>query len=251
MSEDSQEPLRIAMWSGPRNLSTAMMRSFENRADCTVVDEPLYAAYLAATGLDHPGRDGVLASQPTDWRTVVEQLRSGAVATPLQYQKHMTHHLLPEMDRSALGGLRHAFLVRDPERVLTSYAKVRDEPTLEDLGLPQQVELFETYGGPVVDAADVLRDPRGTLGALCAALGTDFDEAMLSWPAGPRDSDGVWAPHWYAGVEASTGFAPYSPGGGDPLPERLRPLLERCRPYYDALAPHRLAVPDPIDEKDS
>jgi hypothetical protein len=239
------------MWSGPRNLSTAMMRSFENRADCTVVDEPLYAAYLAATGLDHPGRDDVLAAQPTDWRTVVERLRSGPVATPLQYQKHMTHHLLPGMDRSALGGLRHAFLVRDPERVLTSYAKVRDEPTLEDLGLPQQVELFETYGGPVVDAADVLRDPRGTLGALCGALGTDFDEAMLSWPAGPRDSDGVWAPHWYAGVEASTGFAPYSPGSGDPLPERLRPLLERCRPYYDALAPHRLAAPDPIDEKDS
>jgi hypothetical protein len=178
-------------------------------------------------------------------------LGSGPVKTPLQYQKHMTHHLLPEMDRSALHGLRHAFLVRDPERVLTSYAKVREEPTLEDLGLPQQVELFETFGGPVVDAADVLRDPRGILGALCAALGTGFDEAMLSWPAGPRDTDGVWAPHWYAGVEASTGFAPYAPGGGDPLPERLRPLLERCRPYYDALAPYRLTVPDPTDEGDS
>jgi hypothetical protein len=152
----------------------------------------------------------------------------------------MTHHLLPAFDRTALAPLSHAFLVRDPERVLTSYAKVREEPTLEDLGLPQQVELFERYGGPVVVAADVLRDPRSTLALLCDALGIGFDEAMLSWPAGPRDTDGVWAPHWYAGVEASTGFAPHSPGSGDPLPDRLAPLLERCRPYYDALAPYRL-----------
>jgi hypothetical protein len=233
-------PYRIAMWSGPRNLSTAMMRSFGNRPDCTPVDEPLYAAYLAETGLDHPGREQVIASQPTDWRVVCAELTGGPVPTPLQYQKHMTHHLLPGIDRAALAGLHHAFLVRDPERVLTSYAKVREEPTLEDLGLPQQVELFERYGGPVVDAADVLRNPAGTLGLLCSALGIEFDDAMLSWPAGPRDTDGVWAPHWYAGVEASTGFAPYSPGSGDPLPDRLRPLLERCRPYYDALAAYRL-----------
>lgn len=232
--------LRVAMWSGPRNLSTALMRSFEHRADCTVVDEPLYAAYLAATGLDHPGRDEVIASQSTDWGALVRELTAGPVPTPVQYQKHMTHHVLPDLDQGALTGLRHAFLVRDPERVLTSYAKVREEPTLEDLGLPQQLALFERFGGPVVDAADVLRDPRGTLTALCAALGLAFDEAMLSWPAGPRDTDGVWAPHWYAGVEASTGFATSSPGGHDPLPERLAPLLERCRPFYDALAPHRL-----------
>ncbi len=232
--------LRVAMWSGPRNLSTALMRSFGNRADCSVVDEPLYAAYLAETGLDHPGRDAVLASQPTSAARVVDALTSGPVDTPVQYQKHMTHHVLPSVPRGPLAALTHAFLVRDPERVLTSYAKVREEPTLEDLGLPQQVELFETFGGPVVDAADVLRDPRGTLTLLCDALGLVFDEAMLSWPAGPRASDGVWAPHWYAGVEASTGFAPYSPGSGDPLPERLAPLLERCRPYYEALAPYRL-----------
>ena len=231
---------RIAMWSGPRNLSTAMMRSFENRMDCSVVDEPLYAAYLVATGLDHPGREAVIASQPSDPARVIAEITGGALASPVQYQKHMTHHVLPDFDRDGLGTLTHAFLVRDPERVLTSYAKVRDEPTLEDLGLPQQVELFERYGGPVVDAADVLRDPRATLGSLCGALGIDFDEAMLSWPAGPRATDGVWAPHWYAGVEASTGFAPYSPGSGDPLPDRLAPLLERCQPYYDALAPYRL-----------
>ena len=126
---------------------------------------------------------------------MLDDLASGDVATPVQYQKHMTHHLLPGMDRSALGALTHAFL---------------------------------------------LRDPRGTLGLLCAEVGIGFDDAMLSWPAGPRDTDGVWAPHWYAGVEASTGFAPYSPGSGDPLPDRLAPLLERCRPYYDALAPYRL-----------
>jgi hypothetical protein len=236
----TQPTTRIAMWSGPRNLSTAMMRSFENRADCSVVDEPLYAAYLAATRLDHPGRDDVIASQSTDPALVVADLTGGPLSTPVQYQKHMTHHLLPEIDRSSMGVLTHAFLVRDPERVLTSYAKVRDEPTLEDLGLPQQLELFETYGGPVVDAADVLRDPRTTLGLLCDAVGIAFSDEMLAWPAGPRDSDGVWAPHWYAGVEASTGFAPYSPGAGDPLPDRLVPLLERCRPYYDALAPYRL-----------
>jgi hypothetical protein len=219
-----------------------MMRSFENRSDCSVVDEPLYAAYLRETGLDHPGRDDVIASQPTSPDVVVAELTSGPVATPLQYQKHMTHHVRPSVPRAPLAGLTHAFLVRDPERVLTSYAKVRDEPTLEDLGLPQQLELFETYGGPVVDAADVLREPRGTLSLLCDALGIPFDDAMLAWPAGPRDTDGVWAPHWYAGVEASTGFAPYSPGSGDPLPDRLAPLLERCRPYYEALAPYRLRV---------
>ncbi|HEU5036258.1 MAG TPA: HAD family hydrolase [Nocardioides sp.] len=239
-------PTRIAMWSGPRNLSTAMMRSFENRADCSVVDEPLYAAYLHETGLDHPGRDAVVASQPTSPSVVVEELTTGAVATPLQYQKHMTHHVLPSVPRAPLAGLTHAFLVRDPERVLTSYAKVREEPTLEDLGLPQQLELFETYGGPVVDAADVLRDPRGTLSLLCYALGIAFDEAMLAWPAGPRDTDGVWAPYWYAGVEASTGFAPYSPGSGDPLPDHLVPLLERCRPYYEAMAPYRLRAEETI-----
>lgn len=240
--------VRVAMWSGPRNLSTAMMRSFGNRADCSVVDEPLYAAYLLETGLDHPARELVVASQQTSPAVVVEELTSGAVATPLQYQKHMTHHLLPSVPRAPLAGLTHAFLVRDPERVLTSYAKVRDEPTLEDLGLPQQLELFETYGGPVVDAADVLRDPRGTLGPLCSALGIGFDEAMLSWPAGPRDTDGVWAPHWYADVEASTGFAPYAPGSGDPLPVRLAPLLERCRPYYEALAPYRIRPADRTEE---
>jgi len=143
-----ETPIRIAMWSGPRNLSTALMRSFENRPDCSVVDEPFYAAYLQATGLDHPGRVQVLVAQSTDWRAVAQELTAGEVGTPLQYQKHMTHHLLPQVDRDTLAGLRHAFLVRDPERVLASYAKVRTAPTLEDLGLPQQVELFRAVRRP-------------------------------------------------------------------------------------------------------
>ena len=229
------------MWSGPRNLSTALMRSFENRPDCTVIDEPLYAAYLSATGIDHPGREEVIASQSADWREVARSITTDPVDTAIQYQKHMTHHMLPSMERRAFSGLSHAFLVRDPERVLTSYAKVREEPTLEDLGLPQQVALFEEFGGPVIDAASILASPRAALVGLCAALGIGFDEAMLSWPAGRRESDGVWSRHWYAGVWAATGFGASSPGAADPLPARLEPLLERCLPYYDRLAPYVMA----------
>ena len=238
------------MWSGPRNLSTALMRSFENRPDCLVIDEPLYAYYLAATGLDHPGRDDVLAAQSPDWPTAIGQITGGAVGSPIQYQKHMTHHLLPEVDRDRLGPLRHAFLIRDPERVLISYAKVRDEPTLADLGLPQQAEIFERFGGPVLDAADLLADPQCLLTVLCAELGIAFDPAMLHWPPGPRASDGVWAPYWYAGVESSTGFAPVTAGATDQLPDRLRPLLDRCRPYYESLAEHRLRPPDQTQQTD-
>jgi hypothetical protein len=234
-------PVRIAMWSGPRNISTAMMRAWENRPGCVVVDEPFYAYYLHRTGLDHPGRDDVLRSQPTDWRVVAHEMTSGALpdGVSVQYQKHMAHHLLAEVDRSALAGLRHTFLIRDPAQVLVSYAKVRGQPTLEDLGLPQQVELYERFGGPVLDAADVLRDPEGMLRRLCDTLGVPFEAAMLSWPAGPRDSDGVWARHWYAKVWESTGFAPYQPSR-EPVPDRLRSLLDRCRPYYETLATHRV-----------
>lgn len=229
------------MWSGPRTISTAMMRAWENRADCTVVDEPFYAYYLASTGLDHPGRDAVLASQPDDWREVARQITTGPLpdGVRLQYQKHMAHHLLPEVDRSALGGLRHAFLVRDPAQVLVSYAKVRAEPTLDDLGLPQQLEVFERFGGPVLDAADVLRDPPTMLGALCVALDVPFDAAMLTWPSGRRETDGVWGRYWYARVWESTGFAPYAPSR-EQVPARLVPLLERCQPYYETLAAHSI-----------
>jgi hypothetical protein len=151
----------------------------------------------------------------------------------------MTHHLLPEVDRPALAPFRHAHLIRDPRELLASYARVRAEPTLDDLGLRQQAEIFETFGGPVVDSRDLLTAPEGTLRALCQALGIGFDDRMLAWPAGPRDSDGVWAPWWYAGVLASTGFAPYRPPAA-PLPARLEPLADRCLPYFDRLYHYRI-----------
>jgi hypothetical protein len=233
-------PVRIAMWSGPRNLSTALMRSFGSRSDTLVVDEPLYAHYLAVTGLDHPGRDLILASQPNAWPEVAAMLTGPLPdGVRVHYQKHMTHHLAPEIERDWLGVLTHAYLIRDPAHVIASYAKVRDTPTLADIGAPQQLEIFERYGGPVIDAADLLRDPPGMLRALCRALNIEWDPAMLCWAEGPRDTDGVWAPHWYAGVEASTGFAPYRDRPAD-VPQRLAPLVAAAQPYYDALARHRL-----------
>jgi hypothetical protein len=186
------------MWSGPRTLSTALMRSFENRSDTVVVDEPLYGYYLAATGIDHPGRVDIIASMPADWAYVLRQLTSGELppGKTVFYQKHMTHHLLDEIDTEALDGLRHAFLIRDPRRLLASYAKVRDTPTLADLGLAQQVAIFRRFGGPVIDAADISARASTVLPALCSALGIPFDDAMLAWPAGPRETDGVWAEYW-------------------------------------------------------
>ena len=241
LAKASAAAVRIAMWSGPRNISTAMMRAWGSRPGAHVVDEPFYAFYLHRTGLEHPGRDTILRSQPIDWRQVVRSLTGDPLpeGANLLYQKHMTHHLLPEVDLSALDGLRHAFLVRDPAEVLMSYTKVRGEPTLDDLGLPQQLALHERFGGPVIDARDVLERPAATLRALCAALDVAFDEAMLRWDPGPRATDGVWGKHWYDGVWASTGFAAYRPPQ-EQVPDRLRPLLDRCLPYYDTMAAHRL-----------
>ena len=241
MSADGQAA-RIAMWSGPRTVSTALMRAWENRPDTVVVDEPLYAFYLDRTGLNHPGRDEVIASQPTDWRVVLDRLTAGPLppGVTVGYAKHMTHHLLPEVDRAALAPLRHAHLIRDPRELLASYARVRTEPTLADLGVVQQAEIFEAFGGPVVDSRDLLAEPAGILGALCAALDVPFDDRMLSWPAGPRASDGVWAPYWYASVHSSTGFAAYRPPAS-PLPALLEPLAERCLPYFERLHRYRLS----------
>ncbi len=241
--------VRIAMWSGPRNISTAMMRSFGNRPDTAVVDEPLYAAYLRETGLDHPARDEILAAQDDDWRRVTAAL-VGPVpgGRRVFYQKHMTHHLLPGTGRDWLGQVTNAFLVRDPAGVVASYARVRGEPTLEDLGFPQQVEIFRICADasgtapPVVDAADVLAAPGPVLAELCSRVGIDFDDRMLSWPAGRRPTDGVWAPYWYAAVEASTGFGPPSRRPAE-VPDHLLGLLESCRPYYDELWQHRIEPP--------
>jgi len=238
--------VRIAMWSGPRNLSTALMRSFGARGDCACSDEPLYAHYLAATGIDHPGRDAVIASQPTDWRVATEAL-AGPVpdGKPLWYQKHMIHHLLPGMGRDWMAGLRHAFLIRSPREVIASYVRTRPDATPEDFGFPQQEALFrhvtEDLGQPavVVDAADLLADPPRVLAALCSALGVAYTDRMLSWPPGPQPYDGVWGPHWYAGVWQSTGFA--APRTGDTtLPPGHDALLAAGERAYAPLWDHRL-----------
>jgi hypothetical protein len=143
------------------------------------------------------------------------------------------------VDRAAFAPFRHAHLIRDPRELLASYTRVRAEPTLDDLGLRQQAEIFEAFGGPVLDSADLLADPARLLGLLCQALGVPFDEHMLCWPAGPRDSDGVWAPWWYDSVIASTGFEPPRPRTAE-LPARLAPLAEQCQPYFDRLHSYRL-----------
>ena len=246
----ARPPLRIAMWSGPRAISTALMRAFGNRRDCAVTDEPFYAAYLAATGLDHPLREEVIASQPTDWRAVAAALTGPVPAgKPIWYQKHMTHHMIPGFGRDWIDDCDNAFLIRAPEAVVASYAQKRDGAfSLEEIGLPAQVALFERAAQrlgrapPVVEGADVLADPRGMLGALCAALGVPFDEAMLSWPPGRRASDGVWAPAWYDAVEKSTGFAPpRREAAFDELPDSLKSIAEAAHPLYERLARHKLA----------
>ncbi len=242
------QPLRIAMWSGPRNISTALMRSFGNRPDTAVSDEPLYAHYLAETGLAHPGRDEILERCESDWRKVAAELLGPVPGgAPIWYQKHMAHHLLAGIERGWLAGLRHAFLIRDPKAMLLSLDKVTPNPRLEDTGLCQQLELFhdvrEQSGRtpPVVDARDVLSAPEALLEALCAALDIAFDPSMLRWPPGRRATDGVWARHWYAKVEASTGFEPYEPSPA-PLPERLCAVYERCLVPYRILHGARLTT---------
>lgn len=239
--------VRIAMWSGPRNISTAMMRAFENRPDCAVVDEPFYAAYLAQTGLVHPMLEAVLASQPRDWRAVASALVEDDPA-PVFYQKHMTHHMLPDFGLAWMAASRNAFLIRDPAAVLSSYVQKRAEVSLEDIGVVRQQELFDREADrlgqapPVVEGADVLADPRGTLGALCTALEIPFREEMLSWPAGPRASDGVWAPAWYEAVERSTGFAAPERKTAAALTDDLKRIADQARPHYEALARWKLAA---------
>ena len=234
------------MWSGPRNLSTAMLRSFENRADTFVSDEPYYGAFLSDSGAPHPMRDETIAAMDCDWARVARAL-SGPVpeGKPIWYQKHMWHHMVGPVGYGDFAGFSHAFLIRDPARMIASYLRKREAAAFEDFGLERQAEFFEREADrlgrapPVVDANDVLADPEATLSALCAALAIPFDPAMLRWPAGRRASDGPWAPHWYGTVEASTGFGPPEEGAVDLPPQAVR-LAERCRPYYRRLAAHRL-----------
>lgn len=239
-------PLRIAMWSGPRNISTAMMRAWENRPDCAVSDEPLYAAYLALTGADHPAREEVIAAGETDWRKVADALLGPVPGgRPVWYQKHMSHHLLPGMDHDWIHGLHNVFLVRDPAEVVASYLRSRATVEPADIGLLQQGELFDELADAsgraptVIDAGDFLAAPEAHLRALCAELGLDFTDRMLHWPAGPRDSDGVWAPHWYEAVWRSTGFE--APAAKEArLDARGQAVAEACRPVYERLRGHRM-----------
>jgi hypothetical protein len=239
-------PLRIAAWSGPRNISTAMMRAWDNRGDCAVSDEPLYAHYLAATGLDHPGRDDVIAAGDSDWRRVAAGL-TGPVpgGRPLWYQKHMTQHLLPGMDTGWVLGLSNVFLIRDPTLVVASYIQSRANVVAADIGLLQQARLFDQvaqhlgHAPPVIDAERFLRDPRAQLTTLCQRLGVAFSDSMLHWPAGPRASDGVWAPHWYAAVWKSTGFEPWRERHVS-LEGLAQQAAEACRPPYESLLRHAI-----------
>jgi hypothetical protein len=237
---------RIAMWSGPRNLSTAMMRSFSSRADTLVSDEPFYGCFLKSTGADHPLREEVIAAMDCDWASVMKTLSGPAPdGSPVWYQKHMWHHMAGPIGYDDFAGFTHAFLIREPERMIASYLRKREAAAFEDFGLEQQAEFFEREADrlgkapPVVDANDVLANPEGALSKLCGALNVAWDPAMLSWAPGRRETDGVWAEHWYAAVEASTGFGPPETGPVE-LPADAQRLADRCRSYYERLAEYRL-----------
>ncbi len=243
----------VAMWSGPRNISTAMLRSWGNRPDTFVCDEPLYAHYLVKRpDLRHPGRAEVIEHHESDWREVTARL-TGPIpqGKSVYYQKHMAHHLLPDVGRDWLDKLTHCFLIRDPREMLTSLIKHLPNPTLDDTGLVQQVEIVRFVRArtgrvpPIVDARDVLEDPRGMLQRLCQAVGVEFFDTMLSWPEGRRETDGVWAKHWYDAVERSTGFQPYKPKSEE-VPTELRGLLAECMKYYAELHDNRLQPQDEV-----
>lgn len=236
------------MWSGPRNMSTTMMRSFGARVDTTCVDEPFYAAYLKATGLRHPMSDEIFEAQSANPTEVIADLTCPSERDPpIFYQKHMTHHMVPEFSRAWMGDCRNVFLIRHPARVIPSYARKMEQVSLGAIGFPQQLSVFETAAELenqpplVIDSDDILRDPEGILRLLCTALGISWDENMLSWPSGPKPEDGAWAPHWYDAVWCSTGFGP-PPG---PLPEvepGLQSILAKALEVYDALARHKLSA---------
>ena len=245
------KPVRVAMWSGPRNLSTAMMRAWENRPDTEVLDEPLYAHYLDATGLNHPGRDEILATYPTSAAQAIARCLARAPAgIDIVFQKHMSHHLLPGMEGPWLDSLRHVLLIRHPVEVLASFTAVHPEAeatiTVADLGLPQQLALAER-AELILDAGDFLIAPENYLAVLCETLDVPVQaEAMTRWPAGSRPSDGCWSRFWYQSVEASTGFGPPVPPSRRAqradLAPRLQAVADEAVDLYDVLASHRLVL---------
>jgi hypothetical protein len=234
------------MWSGPRNLSTAMMRSFGSRPDTFVSDEPFYGCFLKDSGADHPMREETIASMDCDWKSVIRTLSGDAPdGSPVWYQKHMWHHMTGPIGYGDFAGFTHAFLIREPERMIVSYLRKREAAHFEDFGLERQAEFFDreadrlAHAPPVIDANDVLADPEGVLSKLCEALGISWDPAMLHWEPGRRETDGPWAPHWYGAVERSTGFGPPETEPVE-LPPDAQALADRCRPYYERLAAHRI-----------
>lgn len=240
------DAVRIAMFSGPRNISTAMMRAFENRPDTAVRDEPFYACYLKASGARHPMRDEVLAAHPTDWRVVAAMLDApppGGEA--ISFEKHIAFHFADgAIPLDWIGDARVFLLMRDPRAMAASYKNKYDDvaPIAQSFQVMRRIYDDCAARGtpcPIIDAADVLRAPKPALKALCAALGISFTSAMLSWPAGPRASDGVWAPHWYDAVRASTGFRPYAEKE-IVLPPALEAVAEACGAEYAFFYERRL-----------
>ena len=236
---------RINLWSSPRNISTALMYAFAQRGDTTVVDEPLYAHYLERqpTEADHPGRPEILASQSGNGEDVVDDMLHGDYPTPVVVFKQMTHHLVG-LEDAFLYRMINVLLIRDPREILASFSQVVEEVTAADIGVPQQGDLFDKLAVAgtlcaVVDARRLLEDPPRVLAELCSRVGIDYDPAMLSWPAGPKPYDGVWAPHWYAGVHESTGFAPYQPKMIK-LSPRLEQIAIDCLPTYQRLLEHAI-----------
>lgn len=235
--------IRINMWSSPRNLSTAMMYAWRQRADTTVLDEPLYAHYLRVTGRDHPGRDDVLASQDQDGEAVVRDVVLGGYATAVVFFKQMAKHLV-DVDRSFLPACRNILLTRDPHDMLTSFQVQVPDATLDDTGFPEMIEILDTLLAAgeepvVVDSRTLLQDPPRVLGELCRRVGVPYDDAMLTWPAGPKPEDGVWAPHWYDAVHRSTGWQPYVAKHAELLPGVV-PAYEQSLPLYERLLPYAI-----------
>lgn len=237
------EVKRINLWSGPRNVSTAVMYAFRERSDTSVVDEPLYAHYLCRTGVEHPALQDVIKSQNTDGEAVVRTVLLGTSETPVRFFKHMTHHLI-ELDTSFLGQMENILLTRDPRQMLPSLIHQVPNPTVEGTSLPMQVSMLDRIldsgGSPIViESKRLLLDPEGVLTTVCERLGLDWDPAMLSWDEGPKPEDGIWAPHWYDNVHRSTGFAPYREKD-EPVPAHLEPLLAECQPLFERLRQHAI-----------
>ncbi len=245
MTKQTVKGTTLAMWSGPRNISTAMMRAWENRSDSSVWDEPFYAYYLAQTGFDHPMANEIVERYGDNLPEILSNL--GVVPkTGLHYQKHISTHLLPHIPLDWISGLQHMFLIRHPEHMIASYAVKHHTVTARDLGLAELARIYQAvvdsgYKPLVIDSARFLTEPETHLRAMCAAINIEFEQSMLSWPAGPRDSDGLWHAHWYDSVKKSTGFGPPRTKVQS-LNDKQKAVVEECMPYYNTLSEHALEV---------